>query len=91
MAIINNGLKKKADLLFWIFEEKFFQNRGNYPRNTNLVLEFSEFIDNSSRESLAPYLTFSSNKEFMEFKQMINNGIDYWLDDGNLKTLLLNN
>lgn len=88
--VINNDMKKKADLLFWIFEDKFFKNEGNYPRRTNLVFEFSDFINQSTRESLAPYLTFSSDQEFCDFKQMINNGIDYWLDDGNLKTLLLN-
>ena len=89
--VINNELKRKADLIFWIFEDKFFKNQGNYPRNTNLVLEFSDFISNATQESLAPYLKFSSDQEFCDFKQMISNGIDCWLDDGNLKTLLLSN
>ncbi len=87
--VINSNLKEKADKLFWIFEEKFFTNQGNYPRKTNLVLEFSEFIENSSQQDLSPYLSFKSEAEFYDFKKMISEGIDHWLDAGDIKTLFL--
>lgn len=86
---LSPSLKNKADYLFWIFEENFFQNTGNYPRKTNLVLEFSDFIKNSTREDLEKYITFSSNKEFVLFKKMIDKGIDVWLDDNHIKTLFI--
>ena len=86
---LSSSLKHKADYLFWIFEENFFQNTGNYPRKTNLVLEFSDFIKNATQEDLEKYVSFSSSKEFMRLKKMINKGIDVWLDDGIIKTLFL--
>lgn len=86
---ISKKLKDKADCLFWIFEESLFQNKGNYPRRTNLVLEFAEFISNSTQEDLEKYVSFASKEEFQLFKKMINDGIDMWLDDGTLKTLFL--
>jgi hypothetical protein len=84
-----SSLKHKADYLFWIFEEFHFQNTGNYPRKTNLVLEFYDFIQNSTKEDLEKYITFSSNDEFLLLKKIINSGIDAWLDAGDVKTLLL--
>ena len=87
--VINNTMKENADKLFWVFEKNFFQNKGNYPRKTNLVLEFADFITHASRDDLSPYITFQSEAEFYNFKKMINNGIDRWLDAGDLKTLFL--
>jgi len=86
---INYKLKLKADKLFWIFEEYFFENSGNYPRKTNLVLEFADFIANASREELEKYIKFKSNKEFKQLKFIISQGVDSWLDNGDIKTLLL--
>jgi hypothetical protein len=54
-----------------------------------LVLEFAEFISNSTQEDLEKYVSFASKEEFQLFKKMINDGIDMWLDDGTLKTLFL--
>ena len=87
---ISKELKNKADCLFWIFEETLFQNKGNYPRQTNLVLEFAEFVSHSTQEDLERYIPFSSEEEFRLFKKMISNGVDIWLDAGTLKTLFLN-
>ena len=86
---ISKKLKDKADCLFWIFEETLFQDKGNYPRRTNLVLEFAEFVSHSTQEDLEKYISFSSEEEFLLFKKMINNGVDMWLDAGTLKTLFL--
>ena len=86
---ISYNLKLKADKLFWIFEEYFFENSGNYPRKTNLVLEFADFIANASREELEKYIKFNSNNEFKQLKFIISQGVDCWLDNGDIKTLLL--
>ena len=83
------NLKDKADVLFWIFEKQYFRNTGNYPRQTNLVLEFAEFIQNSSKSDLEQYVHFRNDEEYLALKQIINQGIDLWLDPGTLKTLLL--
>lgn len=82
-------LKQKADALFWYFETYLFKNTGNYPRKTNLVLEFAEFISQASFEELNSYVPFSSVSEFSDLKKLINNGIDAWLDDSSLKTLFM--
>ena len=89
MVILMKNTKLKADEIFWIFENKFFKNDGNYNRTTNLILEFSEFIENSSKEELNKFIHLENDEEFYKLKQLINNGIDLWLDDGRLKTLLI--
>ena len=87
--VTDNELKLKADKLFWIFEELIFENSGNYPRKTNLILEFSEFILNATKEELEKYIDFTSEDEVLELKKYINQGIDAWLDNGIIKTLLI--
>jgi len=87
--VVDYELKLKADKLFWIFEELFFENIGNYPRKTNLILEFSEFILNATKSELEEYVTFTSDDEVIQLKKYINQGIDAWLDKGTLKTLLI--
>lgn len=82
-------LKLKADILIWIFENNFFENHGNFPRKTNLVLEFSDFIANASKEQLENYVSFTSDGEFEQLKNLINQGIDIWLGDGGIKTLFI--
>ena len=86
--VISTELKLKADKLFWIFEELLFENTGNYPRKTNLVLEFSEFILNANKNDLDMYVDFAS-EEVEQLKKYVNQGIDAWLDTGDLKTLLI--
>ena len=84
-----SDLKQKADLLFEVFQQKYFKNSGNYPRRTNLVLEFFDFIQNSSQQDLEQYITFNSQTEFCDLKDLINQGIDCWLDAGDLKTFFI--
>ena len=85
----NHSLKLKANHLFWIFESYYFQNTGNYPRKTNLVLEFSDFIQNATQRDLEKFISLSSEDEYLKLKEMINKGIDIWLDAGEIKTLLI--
>ncbi len=80
--------KLKADELFWYFENNLFQNTGNYPRNTNLVLEFSNFITELSVDELQSWGKLQSKQEAEALKKMINTGIDIWLSDGRIKTLM---
>lgn len=80
-------LKSKADTLFWKFEADLFKNTGNYPRQTNLVLEFADFVEHATQEDLEQYITFDSENEYLLFKKMILQGIDLWLDPGEIKTL----
>lgn len=89
MCINDNQLKLKANQLFWIFETCYFTNTGNYPRKTNLVLEFSDFINSVSQDDLEKLISLSSSAEFLQLKNMINKGIDVWLDAGDIKTMLL--
>lgn len=85
----SNQLKLKADALFWIFEHTYFQNKGNYPRKTNLVLEFSEFIENSTQQDLEKFISFENTQEYIQLKSMISYGIDAWLAPEDVKTLLI--
>lgn len=85
----NHSLKSKANRLFWIFESYYFQNIGNYPRKTNLVLEFSDFIQNATQRDLEKFISLSSKDEYLKLKEMINKGIDIWLDAGEIKTLFI--
>lgn len=86
---MRHELKLKADILFWTFEKYYFQNVGNYPRKTNLVLEFAEFIEQAEQEDLEQYVSFSSPQEFEELKHIISQGVDAWLDAGDIKTMLI--
>ena len=85
----SHSLKLKADILFWYFEQNLFQNSGNYPRKTNLVLEFADFISNATQQDLECCVTFESKVEFLALKKLIDQGIDAWLDSDSIKTLLL--
>lgn len=80
--------KVRYDNLFHWFEENEFTNEGNYPRNTNLVFEFDEWISNMDRSELADRLGF-----YADFKDVddaedaasqayeeIKRGIDNWLE-----------
>ena len=87
--MISDELKLKADELFWAFEENLFENKGDYPRKTNLVLEFSDFIEHATKEDLEQYVTFQSDEEVDTLKQIIREGIAFWLSDGDIKTLLI--
>ena len=80
--------RKKIDNLFWWFEENLFKNEGDYPRQTNLVLEFADYVDDASDFELAErldlYKEYKDDEEALEVVRHIRteilNGIDKWLE-----------
>ena len=80
-------LKKKIDTLFYWFEANKFKNEGNYPRATNLVLEFSDYVEKMDNCNLADSLGLTSDFDDLEdaekaaahARTMIDKGIDNWL------------
>ena len=75
-----SNLKEKIDNLFSWFENNKFTNEGNYPRSTNLVFEFDEWIRELSDISLSEYLGVSL-KSAVQARKMISAGIDKWLEN----------
>jgi hypothetical protein len=79
--------KVRYDNLFHWFEENKFTNEGNYPRNTNLVFEFSEWLENVDGSELAERLGLYANfKDVDDVENATNQareemmrGIDNWL------------
>lgn len=80
----------KADQLFAWFEQNKFVNSGVYPRNTNLVFAFADFIDSLSDDKLLEILNFdndilvnnkteASQIEVEHFRSIVKEGIDSWL------------
>lgn len=80
--------KDKLDELFFWFENNEFKNEGNYPRNTNLVLEFSDYIDKLDDDDLVDKLELLADykdpddalKAAAAIRIEIENGIDRWLE-----------
>lgn len=80
--------KERYDRLFRWFEENEFTNEGDYPRETNLVFEFSDWLDSIDDGDLADRLGF-----FMDFKDVddavvaaeqarkeLTRGVNKWLE-----------
>lgn len=82
------NFKEKLDKFFFWFEENKFENKGNYPRRTNLVLEFYDYTETLSDDELAGVLGLDADFEDLDdaikaaskAREMINNGIDKWLE-----------
>ena len=80
--------KVRYDNLFFWFENNKFTNAGNYPRATNLVFEFSDWIESMDDDELAERLGFFADfKDFEEAgkaasqaRQEIMRGVDNWLE-----------
>lgn len=80
--------KERYNKLFWWFEENRFQNTGDYPRKTNLVFEFSDYIERIDNQTLAAQLGFY--KDFKDpddaeraaglARLQMSSGIDMWLE-----------
>lgn len=81
------NFKEKLDKFFFWFEENKFENKGNYPRRTNLVLEFSDYVEKMDNCNLADSLGLTSDFDDLEdaekaaekAREMIDTGIDTWL------------
>ena len=74
-------LEKKANLLFTYFETYKFQNELSYCRNTNLVLEFCDYVENMADWEILDWLQSENASDAKNFRQIINNGVDRWLGD----------
>ena len=80
--------KVRYDNLFHWFEENKFTNEGNYPRATNLVFEFSEWLENVDGSELAERLgLYADFKDVDDVENAANQareemmrGIDNWLE-----------
>lgn len=56
--------KEKCDNLFTWFEENKFENEGDYPRDTNLVFSFMDYLDKAdNEEEIAEKLDLEYNEE----------------------------
>lgn len=80
--------KVRYDNLFWWFENNLFKNEGNYPRATNLVFEFSDWLENVDGSELAERLgLYADFKDVDDVENAANQareemmrGIDNWLE-----------
>ena len=71
----------KACKFMNMYEEKIFINDGNYSYTTNLILSFADYIDNISDDDLQDFLKCRDQTTISEFKKIINQAIDKWLQD----------
>ena len=80
--------KVRYDNLFHWFEENKFTNEGNYPRATNLVFEFADWLEELDDDALAEHLgLFADFKDVDDACKAANqarieilNGVDMWLE-----------
>lgn len=81
--------KVRYDNLFHWFENNKFTNEGNYPRATNLVLEFSDWLDTLDDFDLAELLKLTADfeddddiiKASRQAREELIRGIDNWLEN----------
>ena len=86
--LLSIDTKVRYDNLFHWFENKKFKNDGNYPRTTNLVLEFSAWLDTLDDYDLAEELGLFADfndeddalKAARQAREEITRGIDNWLE-----------
>lgn len=81
MSLNKQQLKEKASALFTYFEFSQFNNELSYSRGLNLVLEFCDYVNQLADWELADWLQSSEPQDAVDFRQLINQGADYWLGD----------
>lgn len=81
MSLNRQQLKTKASELFTYFEFNQFNNELLYDRRVNLVLEFCDYICKKPDWELLELLTSRDPQDAVCFRQMINQGADFWLGD----------
>ena len=81
-------MKKTADELFAAFELTKFKDQLSYGHKTNLILEFCDYVETLEDWELLEALKSSEPNDAVQFRQMINKGIDIWLGDL-IKTIAL--
>lgn len=80
--------KVRYDNLFWWFENNLFKNEGDYTRKTNLVFEFSDWLEKVDGSELAERLgLYADFKDVDDVENAVNQareemmrGIDNWLE-----------
>lgn len=86
--LLSIDTKVRYDNLFWWFENNKFKNEGNYPRATNLVFEFSDWIESIDDDELAERLGLFADfkdvddacKAASQAREEMIRGIDNWLE-----------
>lgn len=73
-------MHKKYDALFWEFEENEFEYEHRYPRNTELVFQFWDYIYFMSIDELMEKLNCSRRWAKIAKRVMLN-GCDRWLKE----------
>ena len=86
MHLNNEELKQKANFLLSYFELYHFKNKLDYSRNINLLFEFCDYVNQMPDWELLEKIESSQESDILKFRNMINQGIDYWLND-TLKTI----
>lgn len=81
MTLRRCELKQKALCLLSRFEIHHFQNTLEYNRQLNLLFEFCDYINQMPDWQLLAELESDDKTDAKRFRQMINNDIDYWLDN----------
>lgn len=79
--------KEKCDNLFTWFEENKFENEGYYPRDTNLVFSFMDYLDNAdNEEEIAEKLELTYDEETESYvgldqaKEEMKKGCTAWIN-----------
>lgn len=73
--------KEKCDNLFTWFEENKFENEGYYPRDTNLVFSFMDYLDNAdNEEEIADKLGLTDDDDLEQVKAEMKKGCITWLN-----------
>lgn len=80
--------KVRYDNLFHWFENNKFTNEGNYPRATNLVFEFCDWLDTLDDFDLAELLKLTADfeddddiiKASRQAREELIRGVDNWLE-----------
>lgn len=73
--------KEKCDNLFTWFEENKFENEGDYPRDTNLVFSFMDYLDNAdNEEEIADKLGLTDEDNFEQAKAEMLKGCEKWIN-----------
>lgn len=84
----DNELEKKADQLFWHYERDKFEYSGQYCYDTELVFHFADYVESLSDSELSDFLGKGSCTLPEEFRRIVRQGIDQWLQY-NAKTMLI--
>lgn len=84
----NKNITITLNRLFMDFAENKFENRGNWPSKVNLILEFSDYINNINKRQMRRFAPKGAKISLKALKKAANAGIDLWLKE-NMKTMMI--